>query len=195
MDVGQLIFVILMAVSLSACAGIRAFIPPLALSLFAMTGYITLNPQFAWLARWEVAAIFGLAVIIELVADKFPGVDHALDTAGLVIKPALGALLASSVITGVDPLLALIIGIIVGGGTAGIVHVGRAKLRLLSTAFTGGMGNPVLSYVEDGVAVVWAAAMPWVFVITGILAVLGIIWMVRKLCLLNRRSPQAEIET
>jgi uncharacterized membrane protein len=180
MDVAQLIFVILMAISLSACTGIRAFIPPFAISLFAMTGHITLAPQFSWMGRWEVAAIFGVAMVCELVADKYPGVDHALDTAGLFIKPALGALLASSVITGVDPVLGLCIGIILGGGVAGVVHAGRAKLRLLSTSFTGGMGNPVLSLVEDAVAVVWAAVMPWVAVVTGVLVIIGGVWLLRR---------------
>lgn len=194
MDMGQLIFVILMAVSLSACAGLRAFIPPLALSLFAISGHITLSPQFAWLARWEVAAVFGLAVVIEIVADKYPGLDHALDAVALVIKPAMGALVASSVITGVDPLLALCLGIILGGTTAGVVHLGHAKLRLLSTAFTGGLGNPVLSLVEDAVAVVWAAVMPWVFVITGLLVILLIIWLVRKVLPHSRRAPSPELE-
>jgi uncharacterized membrane protein len=194
MDMGQLIFVILMAISLSACAGLRAFIAPLALSLFAMTGHITLSPQFSWLARWEVAAIFGLAVVIEIIADKYPGVDHALDAAALVIKPAMGALVASSVITGVDPLLALILGIILGGGTAGVVHVGRAKLRLLSTAFTGGLGNPLLSVAEDGVAIVWAAVMPWVYVVTGLLVVVLVVWLLSRVLPHSRRAPSVEIE-
>jgi uncharacterized membrane protein len=194
MDAGQFIFVILMAVSLSACAGIRAFIAPLALSLFAMTGHITLSPQFSWLASWEAAAIFGLAVVIEIVADKYPGVDHVLDAAAVVIKPAMGALMASSLLTGVDPLLALCIGIIVGGTTAGVVHVGHAKLRLLSTAFTGGLGNPILSFIEDGVAVVWAALMPWIYIVTGILAILLIVWLVRRVLPHSRRAPSAELE-
>jgi uncharacterized membrane protein len=194
MDAGQFIFVILMAVSLSACAGIRAFIAPLALSLFAMTGHITLSPQFSWLASWEAAAIFGLAVVIEIVADKYPGVDHVLDAAAVVIKPAMGALMASSLITGVDPLLALCIGIIIGGTTAGVVHVGHAKLRLLSTAFTGGLGNPILSFIEDGVAVVWAALMPWIYIVTGILAILLIVWLVRRVLPHSRRAPSAELE-
>jgi len=183
-----------MAVSLSACAGIRAFIAPLALSLFAMTGHITLSPQFSWLASWEAAVIFGLAVVIEIVADKYPGVDHALDAAALVIKPAMGALLASSVITGIDPLLALCLGIIVGGTTAGVVHVGRSKLRLLSTAFTGGMGNPVLSLVEDVVAVIWAALLPWLYILTGGLAIRLVVWRVRRVLPHSRRAPSAELE-
>jgi len=190
MDVGQLIFVILMAVSLSACAGIRAFVPPLALSLFAMSGHITLSPQFQWLARWEVAAIFGIAVVLETLADKYPGIDHVLDSIGLVVKPAMGALLASSLITSIDPVLGLIIGIIVGGTTAGVVHAGRAKLRLVSTAFTGGLGNPVISFIEDALSITWAAVMPWVAVVTGILVIV-LLWVLIAWLLKHRKKQPA----
>jgi len=190
MDVGQLIFVILMAVSLSACAGIRAFVPPLALSLFAMSGHITLSPQFQWLARWEVAAIFGIAVVLEILADKYPGIDHVLDSIGLVVKPAMGALLASSLITSIDPVLGLIIGIIVGGTTAGVVHAGRAKLRLVSTAFTGGLGNPVISFIEDALSITWAAVMPWVAVVTGILVIV-LLWVLIAWLLKHRKKQPA----
>ena len=181
MDAGQVIFVLLMAVSLSACAGIRAFIPPLAVSILAATGHITLAPQFGWMGRWEVVAIFGVATILELIADKYPGVDNALDAAGLLIKPAMGALLASSLITGMDPVLALCIGIIVGGGAAGLVHAGKAKVRLLSTGFTGGTANPVLSFLEDAVAVVGTTIGIWLPVLGGLLAIVLLVLLFRKL--------------
>jgi uncharacterized membrane protein len=174
MDIAQIILVILMAISLSACAGIRAFLPPLAVSLLALGGYITLAPQFQWMARWDVALVFGIAAVLEIVADKYPGVDNLLDGAGLVVKPLAGALLASSVITGMDPLLALTLGIIVGGGVAGTVHLAKAKLRLASTAFTGGLANPVVSFFEDAFAVIGTAlAVVWPVLVAIVLAVLG----------------------
>lgn len=182
MDIAQAVFIILMAVSLSACAGIRAFIPPLAVSLLALSGHITLAPGFEWMGRWEVALVFGLAAVVELLADKYPGVDHALDAAGIVLKPAVGALLASSMITGMDPLTAVCLGIIVGGGTAGLVHVGKAKLRLLSSSFTAGMANPVLSTLEDIGSVVWtvlAIVLPYLTAL--LLILLGVFaWRLLK---------------
>ena len=189
MDIGHVVFVILMAVSLSACAGLRAFLPPLAVPLLALSGYVTLAPQFAWMGRWEVALVFGLAVLIELAADKYPGVDNLLDAAGIVIKPLMGALLASSIITGLDPLLALAVGIILGGGLAGAVHLGKAKLRLLSTSFTGGLANPIISFIEDALAVVWTLIAAWLPVITGVAALLGVLWIARLLWRHARRHP------
>ncbi len=191
MDIAQIILVILMAVSLSACAGIRAFLPPLAVSLLALGGYITLAPQFAWMARWDVALVFGIAAVLEIVADKYPGVDNLLDGAGLFVKPLAGALLASSVITGMDPLVALALGIIVGGGVAGTVHVAKAKLRLASTAFTGGLANPVVSFFEDAFAIIGTVlAVVWpVVVAVGLALVAVFAWR-----FVRRRHPEPQAE-
>ena len=40
--------------------------------------------------------LFGLATLIEIVGDKIPAVDHALDALSTLLRPAAGALLASS---------------------------------------------------------------------------------------------------
>jgi len=148
----DIIFAALMGISLSACCGLRAFIPPLAVSLLALSGHLTLDQEFAWLGSWEVALAFGVAALLELVADKFPGLDHALDAAGLLLKPAAGALVAWSSLSGMDPLLAACAGIILGGGLAEGFHLVRAKLRLLSTGLTAGIANPIISVAEDAAA-------------------------------------------
>jgi uncharacterized membrane protein len=173
MDTGQWVFIILMAVSLSACAGLRAFIPPLIVSILAMSGYVTLAPQFQWLGRWEVALLFGLAAVLEIIADKYPGVDHALDMAGLVIKPAVGTVIAAGLFTQLDPLVALSLGLILGGGSAGLVHLGKAKLRLLSTSFTAGFANPIVSLGEDICALIWGALAAFAPYLAALLLLLG----------------------
>ena len=190
MDIIQIVLVILMAISLSAAVGLRAFIPPLAISLLAQAGYITLAPGFEWMARWEVAAIFCLAAILEIVADKFPGVDNFLDAAGLVVKPAAGALLASSIITGMDPMVALVLGLIVGGATAGTIHVAKAKLRLLSTGFTGGMGNSALSWLEDVLALTGTALGYMLAPLAAICVILLLFWLWRTIFHLKRRRSE-----
>jgi uncharacterized membrane protein len=181
MDVMQIVLVILMAVSLSAAAGLRAFIPPLAISLLAQAGYITLAPGFEWMARWDVAAIFGIAAVLEIVADKFPGVDNFLDAAGLIVKPAAGALLASSIITGMDPMVSLILGLIVGAGTAGTIHVAKAKLRLLSTGLTGGVGNSLLSWLEDVLALAGTALGYLLAPLAALGVILLLFWLWRSI--------------
>jgi uncharacterized membrane protein len=190
MDTINVVLVILMAISLSAAAGLRAFIPPFAISLLAQAGYITLAPGFEWMGRWEVAAIFGLAAVLEIAADKFPGVDNFLDAAGLIVKPAAGALLASSIITGMDPMLAMVLGLIAGATTAGTIHVAKAKLRLLSTGFTGGLGNPVLSWVEDVLAVLGTALGYLAAPLAALVVIAMLAWIWRSILRLRRKRTE-----
>jgi hypothetical protein len=177
----EIISAVLMGVALAACAGLRAFLPPLALSLLALSGQITLAPGFAWLARPEVAAVFGVAAVLEILGDKYPGVDHFLDAAGLIVRPLAGALVASSLITGMDPLLGLCLGIILGAGAAGAVSLAKTKLRLLSSGVTAGLGNPVLSLLEDGASLTGTLVGVIAPLLAGLLAVAGLVGLTRLL--------------
>jgi len=153
--------------------------PVLALSILAATGHVTLAPSFAWLGRWDVAVVFGLATLIEIAADKYAGVDNILDSVGIVVRPLAGALLASSLLANMDPLLGLAAGIIVGGGLAGMVHLGKAKLRLASSAFTGGLANPVVSVLEDALAVIATILSIIVPALMALAVVLGVGFLIR----------------
>ena len=53
-----------------------------------------------------------------------------------------------------DPLTASVLGIAVGAPTALVPHVAKSALRAASSAATGGLANPALSFVEDAVSVV-----------------------------------------
>jgi hypothetical protein len=66
-----------------------------------------------------------------------------------VVKPAAGAVLAMAAFGDAAPEHKLLLGIIAGGGTAGVVHAIKAKLRLASSFTTAGLGNPFLSFAED----------------------------------------------
>lgn len=48
-----------------------------------------------------------------------------------------------------DPLLALVLGLVVGAPVALGPHAAKANLRGVSTGTTGGLANPVLSVAED----------------------------------------------
>jgi ABC-type proline/glycine betaine transport system permease subunit len=82
------------------------------------------------------------------VGDKIPAVDHVLHAIGNVIAPVSGAALFTGQ-TGAETDLPTIAAILLGGATAESIHAGRATIRPLSTAATGGLGNPVLSALED----------------------------------------------
>lgn len=140
--------------SLAATTGLRAFLPLFAAAAAARAGMVQLGPSFAWLSSDPALIVFGSAVVFEILADKVPVLDHALDAAGVAVKPAAATLLTASMFTSLDPVMASVLGLVAGGATAGGVHLVKAKARVASTAFTAGVANPVLSLAEDLVAVV-----------------------------------------
>lgn len=135
--------------SLAACAGLRAFLPLLVIGLMSRFGYFQAGQGFAWIGSDCALIVFAAATVFEILGDKFPALDHFLDTCGLVIKPVAGSILFASVIINMDPMYAVIFGIIAGGGISGLIHVKKSALRLLSTGMTLGFANPVISVIED----------------------------------------------
>lgn len=148
------------SIGLAGAAGLNAWLPLLAYAVAARTGAVDLAEHYSVLAKDPVLVVLAVGTVLDFVGDKVPGVDHALHVAGTVVHPVSGALLAAGQGSGdISEPLALL----GGGGLAGAFHLGRAGLRPLSTAFTGGAGNPVLSLVEDvvsGVLLVLALLVP-----------------------------------
>ena len=134
---------------LSSSAGLNAYLPLLIVALVArFTGWITLNEPWSALTNGWIIALLVVLLAIEIVADKIPAVDHANDVIQTFIRPAAGAILFaanSSVVADVHPALAMACGVIVAGG----VHVVKATARPAVTATTAGVGNPIVSTIED----------------------------------------------
>ncbi len=178
---------ILMGLALAATCGIRAFLPLFALSMLANFGKVELGTSFEWLGSPLAAVCFGVAVVLELLGDKVPAVDHALDAAGVVVKPVAATLATASVVTEFDPMLAVVLGLMTGGVAAEGIHLTKAKVRVMSTALTGTIGNPVLSVLEDiaaliGVILAWV--VPILVVGSAFTFVIGV-WIWRR----RRRAP------
>jgi hypothetical protein len=177
-----------MGIGLSACAGLRAFLPLFVVGLAGRLDLVPLSDSFTWLESWPSLVLFGAAVVVEVLGDKFPIVDHFLDSVQTFVKPIAGALVMATVVEDWTPLYVTVFWIIVGGSTAGLVHVTKAKLRLASSATTAGVGNPVLSTSEDAVALagtVGSIAVPPVMVIVLVVGVALVWFTLRRL----RRRP------
>lgn len=138
-----------LGLALAASAGLRAFVPLFTVSMLGWTGVIDLGDTMAWLGAPATTLCLAVAVLVEILADKIPVIDHAVDSIGTVIRPLAGALLGTTLIVGADPLLATVAGMAAGGAVAGLTHATKATVRVGSTGTTGGLGNPVLSIVED----------------------------------------------
>jgi hypothetical protein len=143
------------AFGLSASAGLNAYIPLLVVGVIAhYTDLIRLNPPWDTLANPWVLIILGILVIIEMLADKIPAVNHINDGIQTFVRPAAGAVAfaaSAEVITDIHPAVALVCGLLIAGG----VHaVKAAAVRPAVTATTGGAGNVPVSIAEDIVSTV-----------------------------------------
>src|SRR6266446_860807 len=101
----ELLAALALGVALAACAGLRAFLPLLLAGILARAGWLELGPSFQFLASNRALVLFGVASLLEILGDKIPVIDHALDALGTPLRPAAGALLAASVLAVLVPLL------------------------------------------------------------------------------------------
>ena len=178
-----------MGIGLAACAGVRARLPLLLAGLLARAGVLELGSSFRFIASNEALILFGVATVVEMLGDKIPAVDHALDALSTVLRPAAASLLAASVMWKVpDPLTALAIGVAVGAPISLVPHAAKSTLRAASTAFTGGLANPFLSLLEDLLAVVIFALTVVVPVLVALTILLVAVLVVRRLARPRRHS-------
>jgi hypothetical protein len=171
-----------MGVALAACAGLRTFLPLLGIGLAARFDLVSLGPGFDWLAGTPALVTLSVAVVLEILADKVPLLDHALDLVGTVAKPIAGGVVAAAPIADFSPLELSIAWIVAGGSLAALVHLGKSGLRVGSTLVTGGLGNPLLSLVEDVAAfvgLVLAFVLP-ILAALAALAAIAVVAIVRR---------------
>jgi hypothetical protein len=178
---------ILLGLSLAASTGLNTFMPLFLLSGAAHFGYFNaqnlLNGNFAWVASSGALTALGIATLFEIGGDKIPAVDHFLDVLGTFARPAVGALAAASVFTGTDPALAAVAGLVIGAPIAFGFHTAKAGARIGSTSTTAGLGNPVLSTLEDIAAIgmtLIGMMFPWLVPVVLVVAGLLMFLLFRK---------------
>jgi Domain of unknown function (DUF4126) len=174
------------AFGLSASAGLNAYIPLLVVGVIAhyFPKTLTLNQPWDLIANPWILILLGVLVIIEMIADKVPAVNHVNDLIQTFVRPVAGAIAfaaSAKVVTNIHPLLALACGLLMAGG----VHVVKsAALRPAVTAVTAGVGNVPVSVTEDILAFfasVFAILLPVVMgTILVVLLALVLWWLWRR---------------
>ena len=176
---------------LATAAGLNAWLPLLAVGLLARyTGFVDLDGQWSMLTETPVLIGLGAVAVLDFVGDKVATVDHVLHAVGTVIAPATGALsaLGATDTLNVSPVAMTIIGLVAAETT----HGTRMAIRPFVTVGTAGVGNPVVSFVEDAVSAVLAVLAiiaPIIAVILiGVLAWLA--WRLLKRIRRRRGGPE-----
>lgn len=147
-NLAQILMGLAIGIGLSAATGLRVFVPLLGVSIAAHAGHLPLAAGFQWMGSWPALTAFAAATLVEVAAYFIPWLDHALDAIAAPAAVAAGTILTVSLLGDVSPFLRWTLGIIAGGGVAGVVQAGTMLARGVSTAATGGLGNPLVAVME-----------------------------------------------
>jgi len=170
-----------LAYALTTTAGLRGFVTLFVASLAVHLGWIHPGASFAWLGADGTTIVLGVFAVVEVLADKFPVVDHALHAVSLAVRPVAAAILVGATMhtDGWGSLAALMA---VGALNALVVHGSVSAARAASTVTTMGAGNTALSVGEDavtGVALVLAFLQPYVAAAACLALVIALLFAAR----------------
>jgi hypothetical protein len=157
---------------LSSSAGLNAYLPLVILGIAQQTGLLDLEGKYAEaITSLPALAVFSVLLVIEMIVDKIPGIDSTNDIVNTVIRPLAGTALMFAATTGtgseINPGVLMVMSVIAGGGSAGSVHATKAVARPAITITTGGIGNSVVSVIEDIISLVmtiFALVLPFVII-------------------------------
>jgi uncharacterized protein DUF4126 len=176
---------------LAAAAGFRAFVPLLFMSLAARSGHLSLTPGMEWVASDAALLALATATIAEVLAYYIPWLDNLLDTIATPSAVVAGVMATAAVTPDLPPLLRWIISILGGGGAAGLVQGSTVLLRLKSTAFTGGLANPIVATGELIGAIVVAGLALLLPILCLVVVLLLLVAIARKARAMARRNSPA----
>ncbi len=154
---------IMIGVALSATCGFRVFVPLLAVNIGTRAldangqPLIELAGGFDWLSSDIALMVFLVATLFEIGGYYIPWIDNLLDTIASPASIVAGTVITASFVTGMDPWLQWLFGVIAGGGAAGAVQATTVVARAGSTVTTGGLGNPIVASVETSGAFLGSA--------------------------------------
>jgi Domain of unknown function (DUF4126) len=177
---------VFLGLGLASAAGFRVFVPLLLTNIASLLGYYSFGAGLEWMGTYTALAVLLTATLAEITGYYIPWVDNILDTIALPASIMAGTILATSFVKIDDPTLKWALGLIVGGGAAGIVQAGTSILRIGSSATTGGLANPLVATSENLFAVILSILSLVLPIIMAACAFLFLIFIIKRM--LNRKT-------
>uniref|UniRef100_A0A7S4Q224 DUF4126 domain-containing protein n=1 Tax=Alexandrium monilatum TaxID=311494 RepID=A0A7S4Q224_9DINO len=179
-----------LATVLAGSAGIRATLPLFLVSLFHLIDpdHVPLSPQTEWLGYWFICVCLGILLIIEILADLIPAVDHALHAILTPVHAVAGALAAATP-DYAGGWLARLPMAVAGAGLALSAHGSKSAFRVQSTATTAGAMNPATSICGTLSATLAIALSAFVTLLALVLAAMFIAFCVWS-CITIRQTAR-----
>ncbi len=169
-----------LGIALAACCGFRVFVPMLVAGIAGRFDLFSFSEHYAWLSSTPALIALGTATVAEIFAYYIPFVDNILDTISAPLAMVAGSMLAIAVIPADSEWIKWLVGIIAGGGGAGLIAAGTGFLRLFSSKTTLGTGNVMVATGENTAAVGGSILSFVIPVIMAALFILLFIWVIRK---------------
>ncbi len=151
---------------LALASGLNAFIPLLVVGLLGRTtDLLTLPAPWEWLTHpWALVLLAGL-LLLDIVADKVPAIDHLNDIVQTGVRPASGGIVFASGATSQtvavpDPALfdeSALVPFLIGVAVALTIHLLKSAVRAMVNFSTAGLGAPIVSTMEDATALAMTA--------------------------------------
>lgn len=159
-------FVALLAVlGFGTAAGLNAYLPLLILALAdRFSSAVDLPGPWDALSSGPGIVVLLLILPVELIGDKIAGLDRLNDRLHTFVRPVAGAIAGGAIADADGSGLMTITGATIGALAAVAISRFKVVQRQRITAATHGLGNPLVSMVEDGVAILnglIAVFLPW----------------------------------
>jgi len=175
---------------LSSASGLRAFLPPALVGLVsrydALGAFELEGTRFAVLENpWLIGVLLFLA-LAEIVGDKIPVLDSALDLVAWPVRIAAGAVVFGAALAQESPAV-IAAGMVGGGAIAATSNAVKSMIRPGATATTGGALNPFISFFEDLTTAV-GSVVTILLPLIGFLMVAFLIFLVYRLRKIRQRK-------
>ncbi|MBW4652310.1 MAG: DUF4126 domain-containing protein [Kaiparowitsia implicata GSE-PSE-MK54-09C] len=173
---------LMLGISLSAACGFRVFVPLLVMSAAAVLGQVDLPSNLDWVESQQALVLFAIASVIEIVGYYIPWFDSILEVVALPAAVIAGTIVtASTAPEQMNPLVQWTLAFFAGGGIAGVTRGMNWFLRIISTAVSAGLTNPVLATLELAIALLLTGLALTMPLLGGV--VIGSIWIaaIRKI--------------
>ena len=179
----DIILALCMGLGLAAASGFRVFLPPFLLSIAVRADAVEVdltNTSLEYFDSNVAVILLGMATLAELAGYYVPWVDNLLDTIASPAAIVAGTGMTAIVLGESDPVIQWSLAIIAGGGVSAAVQGATVVTRGVSTAITGGVGNPVVSTGENIASIILTIIAIILPILAAILVVILFTMIVKK---------------
>ncbi len=182
----------LIALGLGIAAGTNAYIPLILLASIARwTDLISLPEGWQWLESPWTIGVLATLIVLEMVAQRFPGVATVSDIFQTALRPSSAGIAVSAqgasaaTVTDWESFWSdgQWVPVAVAVGVALVVHLAKVVVRVTADAVTAGVAGGVLAGIDEGSSVMFsitALLLPVLIplLLVGVLG--GTWWLIRR---------------